>query len=72
MSRSAERHDIKLRGGVVLHQLADEDRVFGYLAMEPDGRARVWNQVWWNEWAPTKHVFPGFVSAARAIIDGWV
>jgi hypothetical protein len=68
----AERREIKLTNGTVLHQLSNEDRLYGFLAVEASGRVRIWNQVWHDEFTPSNTVFPGFVSAARALISGEV
>ncbi len=67
---ACERYEIKLKSGTVLHQLGNEDRLYGFLSVEADGRARVWVQTWVDSYKPTDTVFPGFVSAARAVIRG--
>jgi hypothetical protein len=69
---SIERYEIELKSGRVLLQLSNEDRLYGFLAVDTDGRWRLWHQTWWNEYAPTQDVFPGFVSAARAVVAGYV
>lgn len=72
-SQFVERYEIKLQRGTVLQMLWDgEGHVYGYLVMQPDGRARIWRQTWVEEYAPTEHFFPGFVSAVRALLDGVV
>lgn len=69
---ATERREIQLEGGGRLHQLSYEDRLFGFISIEADGRARVWEQTWLDRWRPTDTVFPGFISAARAVIRGEV
>lgn len=67
---ATERYEIKLATGRVIHQLGNEGHVYGFVEVQPDGTARAWRQVWFEEYAPTDNVFPGFVSAARAVIEG--
>jgi hypothetical protein len=69
---SVERYEIKLEGGTVLHQLSNEDTLYGHIAIEADGRARIWRQTWVDRYSPTENVYPGFVSAVRAVLRGEV
>lgn len=67
---ATERYEIELEGGTRLQQLSTDGNLDGFIAVEPDGRARVWRQTWVDRYVPTDAVFPGFVSAARAVIRG--
>lgn len=69
---ATERYEIKLEGGRTLHQLSNEGKLYGFLTIEADGRARVWRQTWHDRYVPTDDVFPGFISAARALLEGRV
>lgn len=69
----AERTEIKLQSGTTLHELHDgEGKGFGIIGVERCGCARVWVRTWHDRFAPTHAVFPGFVSAARAVLRGEV
>ncbi len=72
MRRGTERYEIKLQSGTVLHQLSNEDRLYGFISIREDGSARVWRQTWADSYVMTGDTFPGFVSAARAVIRGEV
>lgn len=68
-----ERTPLTLVGGRVLHRISNEDRLYGFVeVIHPDGEALVWTQVGLDHFLPTTHFFPGFVSAARALIEGLV
>lgn len=66
---------ISLLGGVSLMRVTKENAdgapvILGHLALESDGRLRVWEQTWHDSFRPTPTVFPGAVSALRAILTG--
>lgn len=67
---ATDMRTIEFKDGSRIHRLSNEGHVYGYLGMEPDGTARIYRQVWSNDWEPTVYVFPGFISAARALISG--
>lgn len=69
---SAERTEFKMDSGRVLHELGYEDHLYGHFEVQPDGTARVWNQVSADEFAATEAVFPGPISCMRALLDGAV
>jgi hypothetical protein len=68
---AAERHEIPLTNGRILHMLTDGDGgLYGFIYIEADGKARIYCKTWVDEYAPTNTVYPGFISAARAVLQG--
>lgn len=63
---------IKLESGRTIHQVHNEGRIFGFLEVTCDGKALVWEQTWHDRYAPTQVVYPGPISALRAIARGEV
>lgn len=70
MGQRATRYEINLESGRTLHAFHREERgVLGLecIEVQADGKARLWRRVSPYRFEPTDAVFPGFVSAARAV-----
>lgn len=65
-----ETYPVPLTDGRTLLSIQNEDRGFlKLIEILPDGRARIWQQTWADSYKPTDRIYPGFISAARSILE---
>lgn len=63
-------HPIELQSGRVLVMASNEDKLHGFFEVLEDCRVRLWEQTWHDSFRPTDVVFPGRISALRALLTG--